>query len=294
MTGIILVDKPEGWTSHDAVAKLRGVLGESRIGHGGTLDPLATGLLPVFVGRATRAVEFSVAVDKEYVAGLRLGMTTDTQDITGEQLTSCEASVSDEQLRAALLRFTGEQMQIPPMYSAIKVGGKRLYELARSGIEVERQPRPINVRSIELAGCVNGEYYLRIVCSKGTYVRTLCADIGEYLGCGGAMSSLRRTRVGTFGILASHELVVIEDAMKNGEIDKLLLPVDTLFYDLPAVTADEACEHRCKSGAQYACPGTGDGRYRVYSGRSGEFLMLGDARDGYMKIGKTFFEVPPR
>ncbi|MDR1299423.1 MAG: tRNA pseudouridine(55) synthase TruB [Oscillospiraceae bacterium] len=294
MTGIILVDKPEGWTSHDVVAKLRGVLGESRIGHGGTLDPMATGLLPVFVGRATRAVEFSVSVDKEYVAGLRLGMTTDTQDITGARLTHSEVSVSDGQLREALRHFTGEQTQIPPMYSAIKVGGKRLYELARSGIEVERQPRLINVRSIELAGCVNGEYYLRVVCSKGTYVRTLCADIGGHLGCGGVMSSLRRTRVGTFGILASHELGVIEGAMKNGEIDKLLLPVDTLFYDMPAAMADEACEHRCKSGARYACPEIGDGRYRVYSEGSGEFLMLGDAKDGYMKIGKTFFEVPAK
>jgi tRNA pseudouridine55 synthase len=290
MTGVILVDKPEGWTSHDAVAKLRGILGERRIGHGGTLDPLATGLLPVFVGRATRAVEFSASVDKEYVAGLRLGMTTDTQDITGTQLSSSEVSVSEEQLREALRRFTGEQMQVPPMYSAVKYGGKRLYELARSGIEVVRQPRPVNIRSMELAGCVNGDYYLRIVCSKGTFVRTLCADIGEYLGCGGVMSSLRRTRVGTFGILAAREISVIDDAMKSGQIDKLLLPVDTLFGDLPAVTADAACEHRCRSGARYACPGLGDGRYRVYSERTGEFLMLGDVEDGNMKIGKTFFE----
>ncbi|MDR2357378.1 MAG: tRNA pseudouridine(55) synthase TruB [Oscillospiraceae bacterium] len=291
MTGIIIADKPEGWTSHDVVAKLRGALRERRIGHGGTLDPMATGVLPLFIGRATRAVEFSAGAEKEYIAGMRLGITTDTQDITGKHLTSREASVSEARLRGALRRFTGEQTQIPPMYSAVKKDGKPLYKLARRGIEVEREPRDITVHSLEMTGCVNGEYYLKIVCSKGTYVRTLCADIGEYLGCGAVMSSLRRTRVGAFGILAACEMKDIISAAENGGLERLLLPVDTLFREFPAMTVNPVCEHRCRSGAAFACPGAPDGRYRVY-GESGEFLMLGDAADGRMRIGKTFFEVP--
>ncbi|MDR1217375.1 MAG: tRNA pseudouridine(55) synthase TruB [Oscillospiraceae bacterium] len=289
MTGVIIVDKPEGWTSHDVVAKLRGVLGERRVGHGGTLDPMATGILPVFVGRATRAVELSSSADKEYVAGLRLGITTDTQDVTGSLLTSREVSVGEDEVREALARFTGEQTQIPPMYSAVKVDGKRLYQLARQGVEIPREPRNITIRSLELAGSVNGDYYLRVVCSKGTYVRTLCADIGAYLGCGGAMASLRRTRVGAFGILAAHELDVIIDAAEQGGLGDLLLPVDALFNDLPAFTADAEREHRCRSGAAFFCPGTADGRYRVY-GESGEFLMVGEAAGERMYIVKNFFE----
>jgi tRNA pseudouridine55 synthase len=289
MTGVIIVDKPEGWTSHDVVAKLRGVLRERRIGHGGTLDPMATGILPVFVGRATRAVELSSSADKEYIAGLRLGITTDTQDVTGSLLTSREVSAGEDEVREALARFTGEQTQIPPMYSAVKVDGKRLYQLARQGVEVPRDPRNITIRSLELAGRVNGDYYLRVVCSKGTYVRTLCADIGAYLGCGGAMASLRRTRVGAFGILAAHELDVIIGAAEQDGLGDLLLPVDALFNDLPAFTADAEREHRCRSGAAFFCPGAADGRYRVY-GESGEFLMVGEAAGGRMYIVKNFFE----
>ncbi|MDR1589431.1 MAG: tRNA pseudouridine(55) synthase TruB [Oscillospiraceae bacterium] len=293
MTGIIIADKPEGWTSHDVIAKLRGALRERRIGHGGTLDPMATGVLPLFIGRATRAVEFAMSSDKEYIAGLRLGLTTDTQDITGTLLTSREALVGDEQLREALKHFTGEQLQLPPMYSAIKKDGKRLYQLARQGLETERAPRPITVYSLELVGRVDGDYYLKIVCSKGTYVRTLCADIGEYLGCGGVMSSLRRTRVGSLRILAARGVDQIVYAAQNGGLDSILLPVDSFFHSFPAVTVDASCEHRCKSGASFNCPGAPDGRYRVYS-ESGEFLMLGDSEGGRMRIGKTFFEAPGR
>ncbi|MBQ3010606.1 MAG: tRNA pseudouridine(55) synthase TruB, partial [Oscillospiraceae bacterium] len=197
MNGIILIDKPRDWTSHDVVGKLRRLLQERRIGHSGTLDPLATGLLVVFVGRATRAVEFAEADAKQYIAGLRLGVETDTQDITGTILKETECCVTQEELKAVLPRFMGEISQIPPMYSALKVNGQKLYDIARKGGEVERKPRQITIHSLELVDnshLEEGDYCLDVTCSKGTYIRTLCHDIGEALGVGGTMSSLRRVR----------------------------------------------------------------------------------------------------
>ena len=185
--GIIIMDKPQGWTSMDVCAKLRGIFHEKRVGHAGTLDPMATGVLPVFIGRATRAVEFAAGSDKEYVAGLKLGVVTNTQDITGEILEQRPAEVTRKQLLAVLPRFTGAIEQVPPMYSAIKINGKKLYELARKGKEVERGPRPVTIHALE---ALDGpppqgvDFLLRIHCSKGTYVRTLCHDIGQALGCG--------------------------------------------------------------------------------------------------------------
>ena len=196
MNGILLVDKPQDWTSHDVVAKLRGVFGERRIGHSGTLDPLATGLLVVFLGRATKAVEFSEAAEKEYVAHLRLGLETDTQDITGTVLRTSSEVPDRSALEAVLPQFRGEICQLPPMYSAIKVNGKKLYEIARKGGEVERQSRQITIHELTLLGEENGDYLLRVRCSKGTYIRTLCHDIGQALGCGGVMTALRRTQIG--------------------------------------------------------------------------------------------------
>ena len=184
MNGVIIIDKPEGWTSQDVCAKLRGLFREKRIGHGGTLDPMATGVLPVFLGRATRAAQFSENSDKTYVAGMRLGIVTDTQDITGRVLSERKNSVTVEDISAVLPSFLGELEQIPPMYSAVKIGGKKLYELARKGQEIERTPRRITIRSIELTGCENGDYLLTVTCSKGTYIRTLINDIGVFLGCG--------------------------------------------------------------------------------------------------------------
>ena len=183
--GIVIVDKPAGWTSHDVVAKLRGVFHEKRIGHGGTLDPMATGVLPVFVGRATRAVEFFESSEKEYVAGLRLGMTTDTEDTTGTALSESPVAVTAEQVERAVADLCGEQLQTPPMYSAVKVGGKKLYELARAGKTAERRPRAITI--FETLGGEGAEYTFRVRCSKGTYVRSLCRDLGQALGCGGCM-----------------------------------------------------------------------------------------------------------
>ena len=229
LNGIILVDKPSGWTSHDVVGKLRGILHERRIGHSGTLDPMATGLLVVFVGRATRAVEFAEADSKEYIAGLRLGVSTDTQDITGNTLKSSNSLPSRAELEQALGAFKGEISQIPPMYSAIKIGGKKLYELARRGEIVERKPRKITIDMLDIIGENDGDYILDIVCSKGTYIRTLCNDIGDALGCGGCMSSLRRVKAGVFSIEQAYTIDEIQAAANNGELDASLISVDRLF-----------------------------------------------------------------
>lgn len=290
MNGILLVDKPADWTSNDVVVKLKGVLHERRIGHSGTLDPMATGLLVVFVGRATRAVEFAEAHDKRYIAGLRLGLVTDTQDISGTVLESRDADVSADELRPALARFIGEQEQVPPMYSAIKVNGRRLYDIARSGGEVERKARKIKISRIDIVGRKNGDYLLDISCSKGTYIRALCNDIGAALGCGGCMSSLRRVAAGEFSVDSAHTLEEVIAAAEEGEAESLLLPVDSLFKSLPTFEVDEPREKRIRNGSEIKTPYLSDGEYRVYS-KSGEFLMLGRVKDGKMRTVKSFFAV---
>lgn len=289
MNGIILVDKPKDWTSHDVVAKLRGVLHERRIGHSGTLDPLATGLLVVFVGRATRAVEFAEADSKEYLAGLRLGVSTDTQDITGNIVAESAALPDEAALREALGRFIGDIEQIPPMYSAIKIGGKKLYELARRGESVERAPRKITVSAIDIAGRDGDDYILNISCSKGTYVRTLCSDIGEALGCGACMSSLRRTRAGVFSVDDAHSLADIEAAVREGRLSDIILPVDTLFASFPKLTVSQSAAKRLKNGNIIKISAE-DGEYKVYSD-SDEFLLLGRVECGKLKTIKSFYEV---
>lgn len=289
MNGIILVDKPQDWTSHDVVAKLRGILHERRIGHSGTLDPLATGLLVVFVGRATRAVEFAEADSKEYIAGLRLGIATDTQDISGNIISRCDAIPARETVICAVNSFVGEIDQIPPMYSAIKVGGKKLYELARRGESVERKSRRISINSIDVVGEDGDDLLLRVNCSKGTYIRTLCHDIGEKLGCGACMSSLRRTAAGVFLIENAHSIEEIQAAAASGDLQNFLLPLDTLFDQYPVLTVNENRTKRLKTGniINFNAP---DGKYRVYS-ESGEFLLLGEISDGKLKTIKNFFEV---
>ena len=289
MNGIILIDKPQGWTSHDVVGKLRGILHERRIGHSGTLDPLATGLLVVFIGRATRAVEFAEADRKEYVAGLRLGMNTDTQDITG-RIISKETDIPDEpEVRIAIERFRGELEQIPPMYSAVKIGGKKLYELARKGESIERKPRHITIFGLEITGRSDNDYILDVVCSKGTYIRTLCHDIGAALGCGGCMSSLRRTKSGVFSVDNAYTIAEIQEAADRGEEEKLMLPIDTLFAGYTKLSVDADSEKKLKNGC-IINTSSPDGRFRVYS-EDGEFLLLGDVKDGVMKTVKNFFEV---
>lgn len=289
LNGIILVDKPSDWTSHDVVGKLRGILHERRIGHSGTLDPMATGLLVVFVGRATRAVEFAEADSKEYIAGLRLGVSTDTQDITGNTLKSSNSLPSRAELEQALGAFKGKISQIPPMYSAIKVGGKKLYELARRGESVERKPRRVTIDKLDIIGENDGDYILDIVCSKGTYIRTLCNDIGDALGCGGCMSSLRRVKAGAFSIEKAHTIDEIQAAADNGGLDEIIIPVDRLFSAYPELTVRDTAEKKLRNGniIKLAAP---NGTYRVYT-ETGGFLLLGEASDNKLKTIKSFFEV---
>lgn len=289
LNGIILVDKPCDWTSHDVVGKLRGILHERRIGHSGTLDPMATGLLVVFVGRATRAVEFAEADSKEYIAGLRLGISTDTQDITGNTLKSSNSLPSKAELEQALSAFKDEISQIPPMYSAIKVGGRKLYELARRGESVERKPRRVTIDKLDIIGENEGNYVLDVVCSKGTYIRTLCNDIGDTLGCGGCMSSLRRVKAGAFSIEKAHTIDEIQAAADNGGLDEIIIPVDRLFSAYPELTVRDTAEKKLRNGnvIKLAAP---NGTYRVYT-ETGGFLLLGEASDNKLKTIKSFFEV---
>ena len=289
MNGILLMDKEPDWTSNDVVVKLKGILHERRIGHSGTLDPMATGLLTVFVGRATRAVQFAESDSKRYRAALRLGITTDTQDITGNILEQKDATVTQAELEAVLERFRGEIEQVPPMYSAIQIGGKRLYEIARKGGTVERTPRPVTIHELNIVGREGEDWLLDVRCSKGTYIRTLCHDIGAALGCGGCMSALRRTEAGAFRV---DDAITISEAQRlrdAGEIEQRLLPVDMLFSREKTCTASAQEEKRIRCGTEYRTE-LPDGLYRVY-GESGAFLMLGRAEDGVMKTIKNFFEV---
>lgn len=287
MNGILIVDKPADWTSHDVVAKLRGLLKEKRVGHGGTLDPMATGVLPVFLGRATRAVEFCEAFDKEYIAGLRLGIVTDTQDITGAVLSTSDVSVTAGEVEDAVRHFIGQQEQIPPMYSAVKIGGTRLYELARRGIETERAPRRITIETIEILEMQANCILLRVVCTKGTYIRTLCHDIGQLLGCGGTMSSLRRTRVGAFALDEAVSVSEVDAHIKGGLPLDMVRPVDSLFSGYPSVIIDDSQKARCLNGADFLIK-TDNSLYRVYDNNL-SFLMVGCAEDGVMHTVKSFF-----
>ena len=293
--GIIVIDKPSGWTSMDVCAKLRGIFHEKRVGHAGTLDPMATGVLPVFLGRATRAVEFAAASDKEYIAGLKLGVVTTTQDTTGEILEERPVDVTREQLLAVLPQFTGAIRQIPPMYSAIKINGKKLYELARKGREVARKPRPVTIHALGVlpeAPPEGADCLLRVVCSKGTYVRTLCHDIGQALGCGGCMSSLRRVKAAGFTLADSVALDAVQAAVDRGEGGSLLLPVDAYFERngwKDSVTVSPAVEKILRNGGQAATPGM-EVECRVYS-ESGEFLGLGSSQGARLRLIKSFFAV---
>ena len=286
MNGIVIVDKPSGWTSQDVTARLRRVFNTRRIGHGGTLDPMATGVLPVFVGRATRGVEFFEHAEKTYETLLLPGLTTDTEDITGTVLRKQEISLTEDQVEAVLHKFRGEIMQVPPMYSALKVGGQKLCDLARKGQEIERKPRPVTIFELEFLGFQEGMVRLRVRCSKGTYIRTLCKDIGEALGCGGCMAALRRTSAGSYGI---DDAVPLQTLLDTQEPEKYLRTVDTLFAQYEAVTLSPNQETRCRNGNAFSVKKP-DGTYRAYS-RSGEFLMLAKVENGVMSTIKSFFEV---
>lgn len=286
MDGIVIVDKSQGWTSQDVTARLRRVFGTRRIGHGGTLDPMATGVLPVFVGRATRAVEFFEHAEKTYETVLRLGITTDTEDMTGTVLTEENVSFTEEQLQETLAAFRGEILQVPPMYSALKVNGQKLCDLARKGKTVARQPRPITIHELTLVERGENTLRLRVRCSKGTYIRTLCKDIGEKLGCGGCMESLRRVAAGEYTI---DEAVPLQTLLDTEKPEKYLRGVDTMFRNYPAVTMTANQETRCRNGNAFSVS-LAPGAYRAYS-QAGEFLMLAKVDGGVMSTIKSFFQV---
>ena len=288
LNGFLVLNKPAGFTSHDAVAKLRGILKMRRIGHAGTLDPMAEGVLVILLGVATRASEYASGAEKEYVAGFRLGCVTDTQDSTGAVLERHDVSATREEVRRTAEGFLGLSSQLPPMYSAVQVGGVRLYDLARQGIEVERQSRDITISHIELLPPQPGDgpedYRLLARCSKGAYIRTLCHDIGRRLGCGACMTSLVRTRSGDFTLEDALGFDAIAAAAQDGSIARHIRPVDGLFSALPALTVTEEGATRAVNGAHLrqrhlqsgAVPPEGQ-LCRVYA-PDGEFLLLGLSR----------------
>ncbi len=250
INGIINVYKEKGYTSHDVVAKLRGILKQKKIGHTGTLDPDAEGVLPVCLGNATKLCDILTDRSKTYQAVLLLGTTTDTQDITGTVLSERPVTAEEEEIRKAILSFQGSYEQIPPMYSALKIGGKRLYELAREGIEVPREARKVEIHSIEIEelDILTGQVILTVDCSKGTYIRTLCHDIGEQLGCGGCMKSLLRTRAGEFHISKSLKINEIADKINEGNLDEYIKKADEMFAVYPGINVKQEFDKQLYNG----------------------------------------------
>lgn len=281
ISGVIVVNKPEGMTSHDVVFKMRKLFMTKKVGHTGTLDPIATGVLPILIGRAAKAAEYLLSNDKVYEAKIKLGITTDTEDITGKILTKCDTLPTKAEFFAACEKFKGKIFQVPPMYSALKVNGKKLCDLARQGIEVERAPREIFIKSIapEVIDEQNGEYSLKVECSKGTYIRTLCADIGKALGCGGVMSALNRTKSGNFDIVSSYTIEQLEN-MSYEQRAKALIPTENLFVELDNVCLPDFYAKLFKSGCEIyqskiktACP-------------VDSFVRVSD-KDGFFALGKV-------
>ena len=289
LNGILVVDKPSGWTSFDVIAKLRGVLNTRKIGHSGTLDPMATGVLPLFVGLSARAVDMQKNNTKRYTASVRFGISTDTGDITGKTLCESGKIITPDMLCAVLPEFTGRQRQTPPMYSAVKVNGQPLYKLARKGIEIERPSREIEVLEINCLGGGENEYVLDVLCTKGTYIRTLLQDIGERLGCPAVMSALRRTQSGDYCEKNAYTLEKIYSAKEDNSLQKLLLPVDTVFAELPEISVNAAQEKRLHNGADFNFD-MPNGEYRVYA--DGEFLGVAGISDGVCRVKKLFKENP--
>lgn len=248
INGVINVYKEKGYTSHDVVARLRGIFKQKKIGHTGTLDPEAEGVLPVCLGSGTKLCDMLTDKNKEYIAEFLLGITTDTQDMTGSVRSEREVNITPDEAEKAVMSFLGSYEQLPPMYSACKVNGKRLYELAREGKEVERKARKVTIYELEILSMSLPEVKIRVVCSKGTYIRTLCHDIGETLGCGAAMKSLLRTRVDRFLLSDARKLSEIEALVKAGEGGQLLLPVDAMFSSLPCITVKDAFAGAVRNG----------------------------------------------
>lgn len=291
MNGIININKPLGMTSHDVVSRLRRILGIKKIGHTGTLDPDASGVLPMCVGRATKTADMLTAQDKQYVAEVTLGSATTTLDASGEVTETAEVNVTASDIERAVKDFVGEIEQIPPMYSAIKVDGKRLYQLAREGVEIERKPRRVTISSIEVLNIdlENKKFSMRVDCSKGTYIRTLCDDIGRALGCFAHMSALERTRSGRFDIAEAFTLSQVEE-MKEAGNTSFLVPIDKVFEELPKlILSDRKAALMC-NGVKVRAQGIQNGEmYRVYD-EGGRFLTISEAENGQLKILKTFYQ----
>ncbi len=296
--GIINIHKEAGFTSHDVVAKMRGILRQKKIGHTGTLDPQATGVLPVCLGSGTKLCDMLTDKDKEYVAELLLGVTTDTQDTTGEVLEKRTVDVTEEAVREAVMSFVGPYDQVPPMYSALKVDGKKLYELARAGKEVERKARPVIIHEIEILEVALPVVKMRVACSKGTYIRTLCADIGEKLGCGGTMQSLLRTRVERFALEDAITLGELEQLRDEGRIEEILVPVDKVFAECPALHIGEEFVKLLENGnaiypnqteeKRYYAPGKQVRFYRKDESFAGIYAF--DGKEKRYKPVKMFLE----
>lgn len=295
MNGIICVNKPQDFTSFDVIAKLRGILRIKRLGHGGTLDPMATGVLPVFVGTATKACDIMPDNSKSYLASFRLGQTSDTQDITGEILSSSNMTVGYDMLNDVLPCFRGKIMQLPPMYSAVQVNGQRLYDLARQGIEVERTPREIEISSLSLVDYdeEKREGVLEIGCSKGTYIRTIINDIGEKLGCGGIMTSLVRTSSGGFTLNDCFTFDEIQNARDEERLEELILPIERVFEKLPKIRLGEAQSRMYRNGVKLDLERVRDVRdeadtYAVYAHDVGFIgTAVADRENGVLRIGKN-------
>lgn len=278
--GILNVYKEKGWTSHDVVARLRRIVGQKKIGHTGTLDPEASGVLPVCLGKGTKLCGLLTDKDKTYESVMLLGRVTDTQDVFGDILFEKQVELSEEEVRKAALSFLGGYDQIPPMYSALKINGKKLYELAREGKVIERLPRHVTIHDIEITGTELPRVHMRITCSKGTYIRTLCHDIGEMLGCGGCMEELKRTRVGGFRAEDALTLDEIEHVVQEGRIGEIIIPVDEVFKDYPQVTVRKSWESFVRNGnplpeeGASASPASAPGeKLRLYD-EEGNFIGL--------------------
>ena len=292
MQGILIVDKPTDWTSFDVIAKLRGILGTRKLGHSGTLDPMATGVLPVFCGGASKAVDLQLDHTKAYRATLKLGARTDTGDVTGTVLETAPVTVGEKELLEVLPRFVGPRMQTPPMYSAVKINGQPLYKLARRGMEVERKARPIEILSIQYEGSpAENEYTLTVKCSKGTYIRVLLEEIAEAMGQKGTMSALRRVAAGVYTEADAHSLEEIQAAKNAGPeaLQALMLPVESVFTSLPLLVASERVEQHLYNGCPTSRYPAADGRYRVRNAQ-GQFLGLANITGGVLRVEKLFVE----
>ena len=292
MQGILIVDKPTDWTSFDVIAKLRGILGTRKLGHSGTLDPMATGVLPVFCGGASKAVDLQLDHTKAYRATLKLGARTDTGDVTGTVLETAPVTAGEKELLEVLSRFVGPRMQTPPMYSAVKINGQPLYKLARQGMEVERKARPIEILSIQYEGSpAENEYTLTVKCSKGTYIRVLLEEIAEAMGQKGTMSALRRVAAGVYTEADAHSLEEIQAAKNAGPeaLQALMLSVESVFTSLPLLVAGERVEQHLYNGCPTSRYPAADGRYRVRNAQ-GQFLGLANITGGVLRVEKLFVE----